>query len=90
MFAVFTFSIIWGYRHEYCEKDKKYRIALQWITFLIAVFYGGLTEVIQEFIPYREGNWLDFLADVIGCVLGICIFKLAFFKKIIKKSSAIQ
>ncbi|MBO7073742.1 MAG: VanZ family protein [Bacteroidales bacterium] len=90
MFAVFTFSIIWGYRHEYCEKDKHYRITLQLITFSIAVFYAGLTEVIQIFIPYREGNWGDFLADVIGCVLGICIFKLIFIKKMIKKSSPIQ
>ena len=90
MFAFFAFSIIWGYRSEYCEKDRKYRIVLQLVTFLVSAFYGGLTEIIQEFIPYREGNIMDFLADIIGCVLGICIFNLIFIKKIIKKSSVIQ
>ncbi|MBO6056680.1 MAG: VanZ family protein [Bacteroidales bacterium] len=85
MFAAFSFSIIWGYRREYCEKDSSYRNVLQLVTFFVSISYGALTEIIQCFLPDREANIYDFLADVIGCVLGILIFKIIFRKKMIKK-----
>lgn len=87
MFAVFAFSIIWGYRDEYCQRDKSYRIVLQLVTFVISVSYGGLTEILQKYLfRGRYGSIYDFYADIIGCVLGIFIFNLAFRKKIIKKT----
>lgn len=85
MFAAFSYSIIWGYRREYCERDRSYRNILQLVTFFLSIFYGALTEIIQYFLPDREANFFDFLADVIGCVLGIFIFKIIFRKKMIKK-----
>lgn len=85
MFAVFAFSIAFGYRKEYCERDKNYRIKLQLITFFISVFYGALTEILQvHLFRGRFGSAYDFIADVIGCVLGIFIFKIIFRKKMIK------
>ncbi len=85
MFAVFAFSIAFGYRKEYCERDKNYRIKLQLITLLISVFYGALTEILQvHLFRGRYGSAYDFIADVIGCVLGIFIFKIIFRKKMIK------
>ena len=92
MFAAFAISIMIGYREEYCNNDKIYRIKLKVITALIAIAYGGLTELLQAYNIFkgRFGSIYDFLADVIGCVLGICIFILAFRKKIVKKSSPIQ
>ena len=91
MFAVFAFSIIWGYREEYCTRDKSYRTSLQLVTLLIAAAYGGLTELLQNYLfRGRYGSIYDFLADLIGCVLGIFIFNLAFRKKNCKKKSMIQ
>ena len=92
MFAAFAFSIMLGYRKEYCENDKAYRIRLQLITVLISADYGGLTELLQSYQIFkgRFGSIYDFFADVIGCVLGILIFKLVFRKKITKNSSPIQ
>jgi len=85
MFAVFAFSIAFGYRKEYCERDKSYRIKLQLITLLISVSYGALTEILQvHLFRGRYGSAYDFIADVIGCVLGIFIFKIIFRKKMIK------
>ena len=39
---------------------------------LLPMLYGGLIEVIQEkyFYP-RTGDWMDWVADVLGVVLGI-------------------
>ena len=86
MFAVFSFSIIFGYREEYCERDKAYRIKLQLLTLLIAMSYGALTELLQIYLfRGRYGSIYDFFADVIGCVLGIFIFKIIFRKKMTKK-----
>ena len=86
MFAIFAFSIIFGYRKEYCERDRSYRVKLQLITFFISAAYGALTEILQAYIfKGRYGSIYDFFADVTGCVLGIFIFKIIFRKKMIKK-----
>ena len=91
MFGVFAFAIIGGYRDEYCEREKTYDSRLQLVTFLIAASYGALTEILQNYIfRGRYGSVYDFFADLIGCVLGILIFKLAFRKKNCKKKSLIQ
>lgn len=85
MFACFAFSVIIGYRKEYCENGRAYRVKLQLVTLLIAMSYGALTEVFQRYVfRGRCGSVYDFLADVIGCVLGIFIFKIIFRKKMIK------
>ena len=85
MFGIFSFLIIFGYREEYCTLGKQYRIKIQTITLLISITYGAMTEALQLYIfKGRYGSIYDFLADVIGCVLGVFIFKLFFRKKILK------
>ena len=91
MYAVLAFSIVWGYRDEYCERDKSYRTTLQWVTLIVSASYGALTELLQKYVFIgRYGSIYDFFADLIGCVLGIFIFNLAFRKKNYKKKSTIQ
>jgi len=91
MFALFSFSVIFGYRKQYCERDDSYRKKLVLITLGISFFYSGLTELLQTYIfKGRYGSVYDFLADVIGCVLGLFIFKIIFRKKIEKNSPDIQ
>ena len=85
MFSVLAFLVIFGYRTEYCERDKAYRIKLQLVTLLISISYGALTEILQAHLfRGRYGSVYDFFADVIGCVLGVFIFKIIFRKKMIK------
>lgn len=39
---------------------------------LLPMLYGGLIEVLQERFFYpRTGDWMDWIADVLGVVLGI-------------------
>lgn len=47
--------------------DAKQQI--RWVVF--AVVYAGLIEIIQYyFIPLRNGDWVDLLADLIGLTIG--------------------
>jgi VanZ family protein len=49
-----------------------------WLLWLIALVvpmvYGGIIEIVQElwFAP-RSGEWMDWLADCIGVVVGIVL-----------------
>lgn len=80
MYATFAFLCIWGYRSQFISNDKAYRKRALWLTILISIAYGGLTELMQEFIvPTRTGDWFDFLSDAIGTLLGTLVFYL-FFK----------
>ncbi len=35
--------------------------------------YGGFIELVQSFIPGRDGEWLDLLADGVGIALGLLL-----------------
>lgn len=47
-----------------------------WWTFLISVAFAGAIELVQWTLPYREGDWLDFLAGVAGAGLGAVLMLL--------------
>ena len=38
--------------------------------------YGGFIEIVQSFIPGRDGEWADLLADGVGIALGVALFAL--------------
>ena len=42
---------------------------------VVGVLYAGLIELVQASIPaiHRSGDWLDFLVDAIGLVIGLLI-----------------
>ncbi|MDN3920773.1 VanZ family protein [Roseateles violae] len=43
-------------------------------TLLLALFaYGGLIEILQTFVPGRDGEWPDLLADSLGLALGLLL-----------------
>ena len=82
MYAGFAFLCIWGYRRQYLSRDKAYRKRALLLTALISVAYGGITELMQEFlVPTRTGDWFDFLSDAIGALLGLLVFQFFSRKK---------
>lgn len=82
MYATFAFLCIWGYRKQFISNGEDYRKRALRLTILISITYGGLTELIQEFlIPTRTGDCFDFLSDTIGSLLGVLIFHLFFKNK---------
>ena len=38
---------------------------------LLASLYGVSDEVHQAFVPFRDANWLDWVADTIGAAIGV-------------------
>jgi VanZ family protein len=47
--------------------DRHWRV---WWTFLISVAFAGAIELVQWTLPYREGDWADFVAGAAGAGLG--------------------
>ena len=82
MYATFSFLCIWGYRKQFISNDKPYQRRALLLTVLISIAYGGLTELMQEFlVPTRTGDWFDFLSDILGTLLGVFVFYLFFKNK---------
>ena len=82
MYAGFAFATLWGYRRPFMEGDGRFRSKACWITLAISIAYGGLTEIMQEtIIPGRIGSVYDWLADVIGGVIGVTVFYFLFRKR---------
>ena len=82
MYAGFAFLCLWGYRQQYVDNGKAYQKRAIFLAIIISFAYGGLTEIMQEFlVPSRTGDWFDFLADGIGTCLGGFFFHLFYRHK---------
>ena len=82
MYLAFAFITLWGYRLPYRERGKAFRSKALWITLLVSVSFGALTELMQEFfIPSRFGSVYDWIADVIGSILGVTLFYFLYKKR---------
>ena len=89
LFAVFAFVSLWGYRHLFFNINYPHRKKLFLIISLISILYGGLTELLQKYLFInRYGCIYDFIADSIGCFIGILLFYFLVQKKLkkLKKS----
>jgi VanZ family protein len=53
--------------------DRRPRVG--W-TLLISAAFAGAIELVQWVLPYREGDWLDFMAGVAGAGLGVILVLL--------------
>ena len=82
MYAGFAFLCIWGYRKQFISNGITYKRKAILLAVVISIAYGGLTELMQEYlVPSRTGDWVDFLADGIGTLLGATIFYLFYKNK---------
>ena len=73
----FVFVLLWSfYFAARPEESKKLR---KWffLVFIIACLYGTAMEYVQKyFIPFRDFDLYDILADVIGACLGYLLVLL--------------
>ena len=75
MYLGFAYATLWGYRKPYKEKGKVYRRNLLWLTVGISIAFGALTEIMQEtLIPGRVGSVFDWIADLLGSIIGVIFF----------------
>lgn len=63
-FAALAFSVGLGY-----PSWRGTRVL--WFCALVA--YGGLIEILQQFVPGRSSEWSDLLGDTVGIVCGAAI-----------------
>ena len=85
LFGSFAFLTLWGYRNKIISNNNSYKRKILLLTFIFTISYGGLTELLQKHLFInRYGSFLDFVADAIGCVLGIIAFFFCFKKKLKK------
>ena len=75
MYLGFAFIAILGYRKKKKKKGKAYQRKALWLTLAISIVFGALTEVMQEtLIPSRIGSVYDWIADVVGSIIGVVLF----------------
>lgn len=69
-FAVLTLAMLWD------GKRAELKLCQIWLLGLVfPVIYGGLIEILQEQFFYpRTGEWGDWLADVIGVLVGAIVW----------------
>ncbi len=82
MYATFAFLCLWGYRKQFISNGIEYQKRALLLAVVISIAYGGLTEIMQEYlVPKRTGDWVDFAADAIGTLVGVGIFYLFYREK---------
>jgi len=54
------------------------------LTFLICIIYGAMDETHQYFVPGRHSSWGDWIADILGIVIMVWIYKRVIESKELK------
>lgn len=72
-FMALTLALLWD------NHKAKVKAPATWLTaILIPALYGGLIEILQQQFFYpRTGEWLDWLADCMGVLIGCGIWIIA-------------
>ena len=79
MYGVLTLVLLW----ERGKKPMKPMVSV-WQLLLIAIVMGGLIELAQKYLTTcRSGEWLDFVGDVVGVVIGALLYA-AFYRLVLK------
>ncbi len=60
------------------------------LTFLICIIYGALDETHQYFVPGRHSSWEDWIADILGIVIMVWIYKRVIDSKELKNKPPSQ
>jgi VanZ family protein len=81
MFGTLSILLLYANKTQYFE--QKFRYAF-WIIFT-GVVLGALTEYLQSTLfVRRDGNWFDFIANILGTIFGVFVFILFYRKKSVK------
>ena len=73
LYAVFVFVLLRGLRKQYSKNEVSKRLIYSILG--IGIAFGGITEVLQNLVFIRRnGNVYDFIADIIGCLIGLIVY----------------
>lgn len=80
MYSVLVFVFLRGFRKQGSKRDISKKTI--YIVLSISIVFGGITEVLQNILFIRRnGNVYDFLADIVGCAIGLIVYFLYQRKK---------
>ena len=81
LYGIFSFQIMRACIRQYANWNIRYHAAS--IAAIVSVLYGAGIELMQHFLlTDRYGDWLDLLANIIGTLAGILLFKKIFYQYI--------
>lgn len=80
LFSVLALFTIVGLKRQYYSYHLRYYAKT--VALLYCAAYGFLTESLQLLIsPTRSFDWLDLVADIIGAIIGIGLFRFIYGKE---------
>ncbi len=85
IFGTLTILSIIAFGKQYLFNYIRYHKV--WFAFIYSTTLGGITEILQGIMNWgRQASIYDFIANTIGCMLGIALYK-KFYKKKEKKQT---
>lgn len=73
VYAILAFLLVRGFCKQF--NDGVYRLSLAVYSIIIGLIYGGILEYLQwRVAPSRSGDWADFAANFLGCILGSAFY----------------
>lgn len=80
MYSVLVFVFLRGLRKQNSNRGISKKTI--YLVLSISIVFGGITEVLQNIVFIRRnGNVYDFLADIVGCAIGLMVYLLYQRKK---------
>ena len=82
-----AFADKWGHMLAYavwaicmlcdCSRAGMSRTRVYVLSSSLTIAYGGLMEIVQYcFCPLRQGDWLDWLADIVGVCVAMLLYRV--------------
>ncbi|MFV0471585.1 MAG: VanZ family protein [Paludibacteraceae bacterium] len=69
MYAALGFTLMYDYANDINFKHKHAHFHL--VILLFPFLFGGIIEIVQQvFFPPRTAEWMDWVADIAGILLG--------------------
>ena len=85
MFGVLSMSLLIALRRQSRYQTLRKKALL--ISCCFAISYGVAIEILQYFLATgRIAEFQDIFANTVGCVLGICFFRLVYGKALFRAS----
>lgn len=71
MYAFLTFCLLFDHSHHFTRSVSRWSYL---VLPLFAILYSGLMELVQACLPYRSCSLYDFIANIIGAVIGTVVY----------------
>lgn len=75
IYAGLSFLLMWS-----LDWSSKRGLKVPVISVSIAVLFGTMIEIVQIYVPTRYADVVDAVANTLGSVLGVCIYRVLWLR----------